>query len=107
MAHEQRELLIDRALDCREVATGLRACLDEELAPDLLLEQERLHVGRDAIVDRAVRVRDYGRVDLRLTESGEIYVLDMGEPVLIVDLDPQGNASTGLGIPQALRERSS
>jgi D-alanine-D-alanine ligase len=26
---------------------------------------------------RAVRVRDYGRVDLRLTESGEIYVLEV------------------------------
>ena len=26
---------------------------------------------------RAVRVRDYGRVDLRLTETGEIYVLEV------------------------------
>jgi len=30
-----------------------------------------------------------------------------GSHVLIVDLDPQGNASTGLGIDQALREQSS
>lgn len=30
-----------------------------------------------------------------------------GDKVLIVDLDPQGNASTGLGIGQSLRERSS
>jgi len=30
-----------------------------------------------------------------------------GDRVLVLDLDPQGNASTGLGIPQALREHSS
>src|SRR5687768_4766691 len=30
-----------------------------------------------------------------------------GDRVLIVDLDPQGNASTGLGITQSQRERSS
>jgi chromosome partitioning protein len=31
----------------------------------------------------------------------------IGEDVLIVDLDPQGNASTGLGIDRKSRERSS
>ncbi len=31
----------------------------------------------------------------------------IGERVLIVDLDPQGNASTGLGVGREMRERSS
>ena len=30
----------------------------------------------------------------------------VGEQVLLIDLDPQGNASTGLGIPQDKRGRS-
>ena len=31
----------------------------------------------------------------------------IGEPVLLIDMDPQGNASTGLGIDRAQREKTS
>ena len=31
----------------------------------------------------------------------------VGQPTLVIDLDPQGNASTGLGIPQASRKLTS
>lgn len=34
-------------------------------------------------------------------------LVEMGKRVLIVDLDPQGNASTGLGIESSLRDRTS
>jgi D-alanine-D-alanine ligase len=51
---------------------GTRAVLAQ--IPDEL--RQRLHkVSLDAY--RAVRVRDYGRVDLRLTAAGEIYVIEV------------------------------
>jgi D-alanine-D-alanine ligase len=59
------------AVDSREYK-GTRAVLAE--VPDEL--RARLQkVAVDAY--RALRVRDYGRVDLRLTEAGEIYVIEV------------------------------
>jgi D-alanine-D-alanine ligase len=40
---------------------------------------------------RALRVRDYGRVDLRLTESGEIYVIEVNANCY---LEPKGEFAT-------------
>jgi len=44
-----------------------------DLEPELTARLQR--VALDAY--RALRVRDYGRIDLRLTESGEIYVIEV------------------------------
>jgi D-alanine-D-alanine ligase len=44
-----------------------------ELEPELRARLQK--VALDAY--RALRVRDYGRVDLRLTESGEIFVIEV------------------------------
>lgn len=44
-----------------------------ELVPELKAKLQK--VALDAY--RALRVRDYGRIDLRLTESGEIYVIEV------------------------------
>src|SRR5690242_20782995 len=30
----------------------------------------------------------------------------VGEPTLVIDIDPQGNASTGLGVPRSERKRT-
>lgn len=51
---------------------GTKAVLPE-LEPELKARLQK--VALDAY--RALRVRDYGRIDLRLTESGEIYVIEV------------------------------
>ncbi|HET8649554.1 MAG TPA: hypothetical protein VFL95_05915, partial [Gemmatimonadales bacterium] len=48
---------------------------------------------------RAVRVRDYGRVDLRLTESGEIYVLEVNPSCYLEKKSEFAMAAEAAGIP--------
>lgn len=52
---------------------GTKSVFPEDLAPELA---ERIqHVAVDAF--QALRLRDYGRVDLRVTASGEIFVIEV------------------------------
>ena len=47
---------------------------------------------------RALRVRDYGRVDLRLTETGEIYVLEVNASCYLEEESELAMAAKAAGI---------
>ena len=64
--------------------------------PDEL--RARLHkVSLDAY--RALRVRDYGRVDLRVTDTGEIYVLEVNASCYLEKSSEFAMAAEAAGIP--------
>jgi D-alanine-D-alanine ligase len=48
---------------------------------------------------RALRVRDYGRVDLRLTDTGDIYVLEVNASCYLARDSEFAMAATAAGIP--------
>ncbi|WP_425613588.1 hypothetical protein NA78x_003423 [Anatilimnocola sp. NA78] len=52
---------------------GSKAVMADKLEPELLAKLQKTAL--DAY--RALRVRDYGRIDMRLTASGEIYVIEV------------------------------
>src|SRR3954469_10794679 len=57
----------------------------------------RLHkISLDAY--RAVRVRDYGRVDLRLTDAGEIYVIEVNASCYLEKASEFATAAKAAGI---------
>ena len=63
--------------------------------PDEL--KAKLHkVSLDAY--RALRVRDYGRVDLRLTDTGEIYVLEVNASCYLEQSSEFAMAAAAAGI---------
>jgi D-alanine-D-alanine ligase len=63
--------------------------------PDEL--RARLHkVSLDAY--RALRVKDYGRVDLRVTDAGEIYVLEVNASCYLEARDEFARAAAAAGI---------
>ena len=47
---------------------------------------------------RALRVRDYGRVDLRLTETGEIYVIEVNASCYLEQSSEFAQAAAAAGI---------
>jgi len=47
---------------------------------------------------RALRVRDYGRVDLRVTPTGEIYVLEVNASCYLEQSDEFAMAARAAGI---------
>jgi D-alanine-D-alanine ligase len=65
-----------------------------ELEPELAARLQK--VATDAY--RALRVRDYGRVDLRLSESGEIYVLEVNANCYLEKSDEFATAAAAAGI---------
>jgi D-alanine-D-alanine ligase len=54
---------------------------------------------------RALRVRDYGRVDLRLTESGEIYVIEVNASCYLEENSEFAVAAqaTGIEFPELVK----
>jgi D-alanine-D-alanine ligase len=47
---------------------------------------------------RAVRVRDYGRIDLRLTDAGEIYVIEVNASCYLEEQSEFAMAAAAAGI---------
>ena len=48
--------------------------------------------------DRALRVRDYGRIDLRLTEAGEIFVIEVNASCYLEKSSEFATAAAAAGL---------
>jgi D-alanine-D-alanine ligase len=75
---------------------GTRAVLAD--LPDEL-SARLVKVARDAY--RALRVRDYGQVDLRLTEAGEVYVIEVNASCYLEQKGEFATAAAAAGIDYA------
>jgi len=69
----------------------------QSILPDLP-DELRARLQKTALdAARAVRVRDYGRVDLRLTETGEIYVIEVNANCYLESASEFANAGKAAG----------
>jgi D-alanine-D-alanine ligase len=72
---------------------GTRAVLAE------LPDEVRARLQKTALeAYRALRVRDYGRIDLRLTEAGEVYVIEVNASCYLERSSEFATAAAGAGI---------
>jgi D-alanine-D-alanine ligase len=72
---------------------GTRAVLPE-LADDLRARLQKVAVE----AYRALRVRDYGRIDLRLTEAGDVYVIEVNASCYLEQRSEFATAAAAAGI---------
>lgn len=68
----QQPVLVEQFIDGREFA-GTRSVLANDLEPERVSEIQRVAV--EAF--HALRLRDYARIDLRMTEAGEVFVIEV------------------------------
>jgi D-alanine-D-alanine ligase len=73
---------------------GTKAVL-ADIEPELKAKLQKASV--DAY--RALRVCDYGRVDLRLTETGEVYVIEVNASCYLEEQSEFATAAAAHGIP--------
>jgi D-alanine-D-alanine ligase len=72
---------------------GTKAVMPE-LPDELRARLQKVAVG----ACRALRVRDYGRVDMRLTESGEVYVIEVNASCYLEESSEFASAAAAAGI---------
>ncbi len=72
---------------------GTRAVMPD-LSDELRAKLQKVAVG----ACRALRVRDYGRVDMRLTETGEVYVIEVNASCYLEETSEFATAAAAAGI---------
>jgi D-alanine-D-alanine ligase len=74
---------------------GTRSVFPTDVAPELVERMQRVAV--DAF--NALRLRDYGRVDLRVTDAGEVYVIEVNPNCYLERGGELARAAAESGLP--------